>query len=558
VWTDSAPSLPSTPLWFRVCDRRWLSMYGDGEMPQGPWTDERGLVMKVEGAEFRPHEQLSKLNRDRLSKKGLKPIERIDFSDLRVCNRDHLRTYCAVYEMKRKEKDQMERDMARYVAAWHHGEPGYDIADYKPASVRQVFTPQAAALMPRVSSRTPTPASVLTTPGRLALSADASRKRQASTTPEADPDLLRTAAARPETRTIKRARLATPPTTPSRAAKRSVPSSSTLAPRAQADPAAPAANFAPAVPAPAQARSASAAAPPRMVAIPPPRPPPAPAVPAPASAAASVPLTMVQQQQLLQMQLQPHLPSAPQVGTSFKQYAHAQQAEQRYKAAYNGGGAAIVQVVENAAAYFEGRDTSDVKLNKRVSYDRYQFNVDILSEIFDGPPLPDTGSAPASALPAAPSAATNGTAMDVDGDTLMAGVTPLKPHPSRGTAADGPAKVSAEERRKAVVEGVMQRVADSMNGRSAGDRADQLIAIEQAHGGLAKSSDGVEKIPLHTFGKLERARTVEEVDAARLEFEKDHNIRFVEGASTVVKRRLATDAPLFTPTSALRIIKFGE
>lgn len=221
--------------------------------------------------------------------------------------------------------------------------------------------------------------------------------------------------------------------------------------------------------------------------------------------------------------------------------------------AYNGGGAAIVQVVENAAAYFEGRDTSDVKLNKKVSYDRYQFNVDMLNEIFDGPPLKATGEK------TGPSNV--GARSDADGDIVMGGVTPAKPAGAGKDSTDQPPGTSGNDgdaRRKAIVDGVMRRVAVGMKGRGDPERIAELEAMDDAYRRLAKSSEFVEKVPLRSFQTLSKARNSEEIDAARRRFETEQGVKFVEGPQNVVKRTLDPDAALFTPASKLRIVKLTQ
>jgi hypothetical protein len=243
---------------------------------------------------------------------------------------------------------------------------------------------------------------------------------------------------------------------------------------------------------------------------------------------------------------------------SFKHYAHAKQAEQRYKMAYNGGGAAIVQVVENAAAYFEGRDTTDVKLNKKVSHDRYQFNVDMLNEIFDGPPLVFE----ARATEPIPSSAAVGTATgrDADGDAVMAGVTPAKPAEAdrRGSGRPLPSETDGDTRRKALVNGVMRRLAANMKGRGDAERLAELSSMDEAYRRLTKSSEFVEQVPLRSFQILSKARTVEEIDAARQRFEAEQNVKFVEGPPSVVKRTLDPNAALFSPAAKLRIVKLSD
>lgn len=612
------------------------------KMPEGPSEDERGKYMSVDGAEFRTRDQLSKVNRERLSKKGLKPIELVTFSDVRACNRDHLRTYCGVYDMKRKEKDEMELDMARYVAAWHHGEPGYDISTYvpsKPPAAASTPPPGAAHSTRSSGSRRDSASSDAPAPLRSsrrssaggggggsdasAASPAAGSKRAASATPpKADPKLLQTAAARPETRTAKRARITSPAPQSASPGKRS--STPTLVKRtpspavgrkeasgsaAKKDPkeTEPSDEESPAktptAPATAKAQSeasdgeadgeAAADAPmevseasspgavdeppaeeaaaektptpdkPRMVAVPDPRPPPAAAAspsqagsasrgsPGGSSASAGSPIAAgASASNTSRLQ-----------NTCFKQYAHAQHATARYKAAYNGGGAAIVQVVENAAAYFEGRDTTDIQLNKESSLDRYRFNIDMLSEIFDGPPLPRSEVRKSSDhQPAANSA------VDGDGDTVMKGDTPAKQGvpqaagtagASARTGEGGSSHCVDDERRKQLAESMLQRLADGMRSRSPGDRELEVAKVESEYQSLVKNEKDVEKVMLRSLHKLEKARTPAEVHRVRREFEAEHGVRFVEGGKPIAQRTISKNVPAFVPPAKLRVVKLG-
>jgi hypothetical protein len=623
-------------------------------LPHGPSKDERGLFMRVDGAEFRTRDQLAKPDLERLQKKGLKPIEVATFTDVRACSRDHLRTYCVTYNMKKKEKIEMELDMARYVAAWHWGEPGYELNDYKPSvapgSARPSFsTPISSA---RLASRPlPSPGQVLPTPADSTSGAGS----------EIDPSLLKTAAARPETRTIKRARLSvgdTPPrliksakslATPWESSGKAspdsavpaekaglsskAPSAAKAAPATKSAPpakststikstpsakASPSANDVPYVKAsssakaPPGARSQRAANDPTAVTVlPTPSISHAPAAPVLTTAAAPIsrptlagytPAPRAPPARKLKNMVEVPAPavipvSAPApspaalsaaAATSFKQSAHARQASARFKAAYNGAGAPIVQVVENAAAYFEGRDTSETVLDKKRSYERYQFNVDMLSEIFDGPPLPapdaeddeeeeeeedededeeyfeeeggvDNVLAPNGAMPQQASripheaGGASFARKDDDGDVLMDGVTATKPCSAIPVGDDVD---EAFRRRKSLTDGVMDRLASAMVRRTDDDRALELKKVEQMYAERSSREEAADKLSYRAFQRLDRARTAADIERAKLDFEAEHNIKFVSAPKAVVRRKLDSSAPLFIPPSDVRIIRF--
>jgi hypothetical protein len=258
--------------------------------------------------------------------------------------------------------------------------------------------------------------------------------------------------------------------------------------------------------------------------------------------------------------------------TSFKQYAHARQASARYKAAYNGAGPAIVQVVENAAAYFEGRSGGESTAEKKRSFERYQFNVDLLTEIFDGPPLvtrSDVGRTQATAQGAGNVAPIYEQQRDGDGDVIM-GASPgkssgLGPAPKSATGGVSSQSIdetpsgkpsTAEDRRKALTTGVMDRLAKRMVTRTDGDRSLELSQTESTFKELASRDDAIEKVNIRAFQKLERARTPEEVEKARKEFEEENSIRFVACPNRVIRRTLDKAVPLVDPPVNLRIIKF--
>jgi hypothetical protein len=262
--------------------------------------------------------------------------------------------------------------------------------------------------------------------------------------------------------------------------------------------------------------------------------------------------------------------------TSFKQYVHARQASGRYKAAYNGAGPAIVQVVENAAAYFEGRDNGESLASKKRCFERYQFNVDLLTEIFDGPvpdqvtsalsgyancadsdrTRPQDGHSTASAGELAEAVATeNGatTAQKPRAETSEVGAQlPATAAPKQ----DLNGGLTAEERKIALTDSVMDRLAQRMRSRSNPQRANELVEAERSFLDMEAADEMVERINVRAFEKLERAHTAEEVDKARQEYEVENEVRIKECPGRMIQRRVDKNEPLVMPPSSMRIIKF--
>lgn len=79
------------------------------------------------------------------------------------------------------------------------------------------------------------------------------------------------------------------------------------------------------------------------------------------------------------------------VDTPLKQKMHTKQTGTPFKPAHNGHGPAIFNIVESAASYFEGAHNHDMCADLSKSYTRYQFNIDLLNQIFDGGAVEETG-----------------------------------------------------------------------------------------------------------------------------------------------------------------------
>lgn len=89
-------------------------------------------MYEADGIQFKMLEQLPDTKIQRLRTEKIKPIENLTFEDIKAYNRNQLRAYCSVYGIRRKKKADMERDMARYAALFHPGDPAYDISKFEP------------------------------------------------------------------------------------------------------------------------------------------------------------------------------------------------------------------------------------------------------------------------------------------------------------------------------------------------------------------------------------------------------------------------------------------
>lgn len=87
---------------------------------------------EADGVQFKLLHQLPEAKVRRLRDEKIKPIESLTFEDIKAYNRNQLRAYCFVYGIKRKKKADMEKNMARYAAMFHPGDPNYDIIKFEP------------------------------------------------------------------------------------------------------------------------------------------------------------------------------------------------------------------------------------------------------------------------------------------------------------------------------------------------------------------------------------------------------------------------------------------
>lgn len=194
-----------------------------------------------------------------------------------------------------------------------------------------------------------------------------------------------------------------------------------------------------------------------------------------------------------------------------KNHLHATDAAAKYKAAYNNAGPAIVNLVENAAAYFEGKDTPEAIRDKERSYERYTFNAEMLGEIFEGP-LPS--SAPVEAR----------------------------------------SKLRARQRESR--DAVLKRVGARMAARTHVERMQELDAFRKRYEALEGEYRGAEKGCMRLFQKLDRATSTDELRKLRAEYELLHGVKFVDFPAPMVKRELDRSLPQWKPKSQPKILHF--
>lgn len=449
----------------------------DSQSTPAPVMEAKGLCMRVNDCVFVTKDQLSELKMARLMDKKVKPFEELTFVDLRTYNRDQLRAYCFVYGMYRGKKTEMEADMAKYLALWNKDRPGFSLDEYVPTCTRisekaGSATPDTPTTsVPRVSLTTPatsqdlgpsTPTSSDAKPQSTTVAQSAS-KRNTTNKVSSAPISMAPVAKLNATPGIKAAAAGTLPTAGVNTATighSQLPPTSTVAPK----------NV------PSASRSAKQNAP------------------------------------------NTALPRG--FGTSFKQRLHARQAGTKFKAAYNGAGPAIVNIVENAAAYFEGKDSPEVILDQSKSFERYQFNVDMLTEIFDGP-----------------------TSCLVDSDVEM------KPVESNGEIDEG----AVESIRKEVMRDVAKRMLT-------GNRSSQLAELqemEQRCKTLEEETKYMERSNMRMFQRLERAETIDEVEVVKQEFEREYGTAFTKDSPPLVRRKLDPSLPpLQMSDDKCRILRF--
>lgn len=500
----------------------------DGETPRPIQTD-KGLRMTIGDSVFVTFDQLESVKQQRMQGKNLKPIEELTFQDILTYNRDQLRCYCYIYSTPRKKKSEMEVDMARFVSLWNEERPGFVFSEYVPKNTSRMSL-ESSPITARSTSVDREKADGSTRTSRRS-STPSSKAASASTTP-AKQDHVPTGDQQSPMGQSSTAALAnsTPGKTPAKPPGKATPKSSTKTP-----------SRTPVRTPTSTAPTASAKRPPpRPTNIQPspirpnlpPRPPSSerPVAPGRSSAAVLLPNHTPFPTQASgsgsgrnssgssSKSARPIMPvqSMPQgFGTSHKQKVHARTAGAKFKAAYNGAGPALVNIVENAAAYFEGKDSPEVIVDRTKSYERYQFNVDLLTEIFDGPP-PETEE------------------QEKYGDVTMADAD----------ASDPKAAVT-------------QELAKRMRSRANGEFGYEMKAWEESYKKLEKFSKESDRANMRLFQRLERAETEEDIDAVKRDFEEENNIRLPSAPPPLVRRKLDKSlAPVIMPDDKCHILRF--
>lgn len=188
---------------------------------------------------------------------------------------------------------------------------------------------------------------------------------------------------------------------------------------------------------------------------------------------------------------------------NYKNHLHAQEAATRFKAAYNNAGPALVNIVENAASYFEGKDTPESIKDKERSYQRYVFNSDLLSEIFEGP------------LP--------GNVEEKDEEVTI---------PTSREALERVMKMS-----------ILEEVGGKMLARSHSERMAELRTLKEKYSKMEEKHRRSEKGSMRLFQKIDRATSIDELRQIRAEYEKNYDVTFVEHPPLFEKRELDHSLP---------------
>ncbi len=173
---------------------------------------------------------------------------------------------------------------------------------------------------------------------------------------------------------------------------------------------------------------------------------------------------------------------------------------------YGNKGPTFVNIVENAAADFEGKPRPEDVVDKERSEERYQFNVDMLEEIFDGPLQ----------------RAQDDTAGRKTANT--AGLTRAK----EGTR-------NAEHERT-IRENVLRRIGEKMLSRTHDERMAEFNELLARYSRLENGQTSAEKGSMKNFQKLERATDAEDILKIREEYEQGNGLKFVEAPAPIVKK----------------------
>lgn len=508
------------------------------DLPRPVKTD-NGLKLEIGETVFVEEDQLDSMKKKRMTDKELKPIEKLTFADVASFNRDQLRCYCFIYGCPRRKKSEMEIDMALSVCLWNDGDPDFVLAEYVPKNSKEPVPEDVAVITINAAKAAVKEAE------EAAVAAAAAAAAEEAAAAEAAAKAAAVSSPIPENMELDQTE------NPNRSKRSGASKSADLSRETGDDSVSPSKSHAvqagksstiiagkniAAISTPSSAkrpsmrheaintlpqtsrRSRSAS---RPIAVA--------RVSVPIAAAPVMQNIALQNQTQAQIQgslarnqsggagksLKTNIPvqQLPKgYGTSFKQKVHARAAGEKFKAAYNGAGPATVTIVENAAAYFEGKDSPEVIRDQAKSYSRYQFNVDLLSEIFDGPPSDDEGN--------------------VELDTE-------KPE---------------DDTQPNVMHEVGKRMRSPM---SAEDTVAELEMWENSFRKLESETRETERANMRLFQRLERAETEEEVEAVKRDFERYHSVHLKGGPPPLVRRKLDKSlSPVVMPDNKCRILRF--
>lgn len=508
------------------------------ELPRPTETPD-GMQMQVGESLFVTVDKLIEMKQARIKDKKLKPIEDLTFEDIRGYNRDQLRCFCYIYGTPRRKKIEMEADMARYVSLWNEGRPGYVFSDYVPNNPRNNVATLTTVLMAASGSsravRSETSgdggdqegegaigkgsASVANTSAngdaKISEEAKAKEEQDKKSTVDEATAVENSATDKPAMRKSTGSVPKTPSSVPAQSSARRIPSRASAAGNLQSTSIKK--NLASRTPSverhPSISRGSSPAAmAPNSTQLNPTK--NQNGTVAPGTTPGS---TVVRSSNSKVTKMTLPIQALPKGhGTSFKQKVHARTAGAKYKAAYNGAGPAIVNIVENAAAYFEGKDSPETLSDQAKSFERYQFNVELLSEIFDGAPLKNNTESS-------------------DAGTAASGLEDIRPASNS----------------------VLRDVAKRMRSRTRDDMAVELHIIAERYKNLESETKVAERANMRMFQRLERAETEEEIEAVKRDFEREHNVRFEDSPPPLVRRKLDKSLPpLVMPDDQCRILRF--
>ncbi|CDF40653.1 unnamed protein product [Chondrus crispus] len=478
-----------------------------------PVMTEKGLRMVVGDSVFVTADQLEDIKRQRMRGKNLKPIEELTFQDILSYNRDQLRCYCYIYSTPRRKKSEMEVDMARFVSLWNEGKPGFVFAEYIPKNSGRM---DASAFVHRLTTNDRSSASRAQQSAGGQNSTEAMKGLPADNTPGKP---IGGAHPKSSTKTPPRTSVrASPPAALPASAKRPPPRPASIQP-SPIRPNLP--------PRPPSSERLVGALPTNQSSFP---------TQASGSGAGRNSAGSSSKSGRTSMPVQ-NMPQG--YNTSHKQKMHARTAGIKFKAAYNGAGPAIVHIVENAAAYFEGKDSAEVISDRAKSYERYQLNVDLLTEIFDGP-LSDFESDDNSIV--SPGKEIGHTEIRAEGEAVLKDVHMVDVN---GNDIKAPEEV------------VSQQLAKRMDAKARGDVNIDMEAWEQAYRKAEKLTQESDRTNMRLFQRLERAESEQEIETVRRDFERENDIRLPGAPPPLIRRKLDKSLPAMQmPDNKCNILRF--